>query len=65
MRSNLLESVFVIELQTTDAYSNFDLTIAIYSIGRHSRVERENVIVRINPNNLIVCENKIKRITCR
>jgi hypothetical protein len=48
----------VIEIQT-DAYSDFDLTIAMYSIRRLSRVEKENVIVRINPNNFIVCENKI------
>jgi hypothetical protein len=48
----------VIEIQTKDAYSNFDLTIAIYSIRRLSRVEKEKVIVRISQNNFIVCENK-------
>jgi hypothetical protein len=39
-------------------YSNLDLTIAIYSIRRLSTVGKENVIVRINPNNFIICENK-------
>jgi hypothetical protein len=48
----------VIEFPTSDAYSNLDLTIAIYSIRRLSRVEKEKVIVRINPNNFIACENK-------
>jgi hypothetical protein len=57
-----LASVFVIEFQTTEAYSNVDLTIAIYSIRRLSRVEKENVVVRINPNNFIECENKNLRV---
>jgi hypothetical protein len=48
----------MIEFQTTNAYSNFDLTVAIYSIRRMSRMEKENVILLINPNNFIVCENK-------
>jgi hypothetical protein len=52
----------VIEFQTTEAYSNFDLTIAIYSIRRLSRVEKEKVIVPMNPDNSIVCENK--KSTC-
>jgi hypothetical protein len=59
MRSSLLESVLVIEFQTTEAYCSFDLTIALYSIRRLSRVEKENVIVRINANNYIVHEKKM------
>jgi hypothetical protein len=62
MRSSLLESVFVIEFETIDAYFNFDLTIAIYSIRRLSRGEKENMIVPINNNNFIVL--KIKKSTC-
>jgi hypothetical protein len=58
MRSSLLESVLVTEFQTTEAYSNFDLTKAKYSVNKLSMVEKEKVIVRINPNNLKACENK-------
>jgi hypothetical protein len=56
MSSSLLGSVFVIEFQTT---ANFDLTIAIYSIRRLSGVDKDNVIVQINPNNFTVCENRV------
>jgi hypothetical protein len=58
MRSSLLESVLVTEFQTTEAYSNFALTKAKYSIHKLSMVEMEKVIVRINPNNFKACENK-------
>jgi hypothetical protein len=63
IRSSLLESVFVIEFQATEAYSNLGLTKTVYSIKRLSKVEKENVIVRMNPSNFIVCENK--KSTCR
>jgi hypothetical protein len=56
MRSSLLESVLVTEFQTTEAYSNFALTKAKYSINKLSMVEK--LIVRINPNNFKACENK-------
>jgi hypothetical protein len=58
MRSSLLESVLVTEFQTTEAYSNFALTKAKYSINKLSMVEKEKVIVQINPNNFKACENK-------
>jgi hypothetical protein len=39
MRSSLLASVDVIEFQTTEAYSNLDLTEVKYSTYKHSREE--------------------------
>jgi hypothetical protein len=41
---SLLGSVFIIEFHNIEAYSNLDLTIAIYSIRKLPRVEMENVI---------------------
>jgi hypothetical protein len=52
-RSSLLESVIVTEFQATKAYSSLYLTKAKYSISRLFMVEKENVIVRNNPNNFI------------
>jgi hypothetical protein len=52
-RSSLLESVAVTEFQATEAYSNLDLTKAENSISRLSKVENENVSVRINLNSFI------------
>jgi hypothetical protein len=46
------------KFQATEAYSNLDLTKTVYSIKSLSKVKKENVIVRINPSNFIVCENK-------
>jgi hypothetical protein len=37
MRSSLLASVEVMEFQTTEAYSNLDLTKVKYNTYRHSR----------------------------
>jgi hypothetical protein len=59
MHSSLLESVIVTEFQATEAYSSFDLTKAKYRISRLYIVEKENVSLRINPNNFIARE-KIK-----
>jgi hypothetical protein len=56
MRSSLLGSVIVTEFQATEAYSSLDLTKAKYSISRLSMIEKENVIVRISPNNFIAHE---------
>jgi hypothetical protein len=39
MGSNILASVDVMEFQTTEAYSNLDLTKVKYSIYKHSREE--------------------------
>jgi hypothetical protein len=47
MRSSLLASVVVIEFQTTEAYSSFDLIKVQYSIYREPREEKGKVIVRI------------------
>jgi hypothetical protein len=52
-RSSLLESVIVTEFQATEAYSSLDLTKAQNSMSRLSKVEKENVSVRINPNSFI------------
>jgi hypothetical protein len=48
-----LASVVVIEFQTTEAYSSFDLTKVKYNIYRQSREENEKVKVRTSPNNFI------------
>jgi hypothetical protein len=37
--------VLVTEFQTTEAYSNLDLTKAKYNVNGLSKVENENVIV--------------------
>jgi hypothetical protein len=55
-RPSLLKSVAVTEFQATEAYSNLDLTKAKNSISRLSKVEKENVSVRINPNSFIARE---------
>jgi hypothetical protein len=47
MRSSLLESVR--EFEATKAFSSFDLTETKYNISVLSVVEKEHVIVRINP----------------
>jgi hypothetical protein len=39
MRSSLLASVEEMEFQTTEAYSNLDLTKVKYSTYKHSREE--------------------------
>jgi hypothetical protein len=49
MSSNLLELETATEFQATEAYSSFDQTKSKY-ISRLSEVEKENVIVQINPN---------------
>jgi hypothetical protein len=60
MRSSLLKSVIVTELQAAEAHSSLDLTKAVYSISKLSArvVEQENVSVRINPCNFIACEKE-------
>jgi hypothetical protein len=57
--SSLLESVILAEFQATASYYSLDLTKEKYSISTPSMVEKENVIVGINPKNFIACE-KIK-----
>jgi hypothetical protein len=42
MRSSLLESVLVTELQTPEAYSNLDLTKAKYNVNILSKVENDS-----------------------
>jgi hypothetical protein len=44
MRSSLLASVDVIEFQTTEAYSNLDLTNVKYSTYKQSREENLKVM---------------------
>jgi hypothetical protein len=47
MRSSLLASVDVIEFQTTEAYSNLDLTNVKYSTYKQSREDNLKVMERI------------------
>jgi hypothetical protein len=58
MGSNLFESVIVSEFQAREAYSSIDVTKAKYSISRLSKVEKENVIVRISSSNFSACEKR-------
>jgi hypothetical protein len=58
MRSSLLESAIITEFQATEAYSSSELMKAKYSISRLSKVEKENVIVRISPSNFNACEKR-------
>jgi hypothetical protein len=51
MHSSLLEFAIVTEFQAPEAYSNLIMTKTKYNISRRSLVEKENVIVRINPSN--------------
>jgi hypothetical protein len=53
-RSRLLESVIATEFQAAEAYSSLDLTKVKSSINILSKVEKENVNVRIIPNSFIV-----------
>jgi hypothetical protein len=52
----LLASLAVIEFHTVEAYSGLGLPRVKYSIGRLSRVEREQVTVRVKPSVLTDCE---------
>jgi hypothetical protein len=54
----LLESVIVTEFQATEAYSSFDPTKAKYSINRLPKVEKERMILRINPSKFIASEKR-------
>jgi hypothetical protein len=56
MRSGLLESIIITGFQTTHEYLSSDLTKAKYSVSRMSKVEKENIIVRISPGNFSACE---------
>jgi hypothetical protein len=57
MCSSLLASVDVMEFQTTQAYSNLDLTNGNYSMYKQSREENLKVMERIRPNSFIHSEN--------
>jgi hypothetical protein len=57
MHSILLASVDVIEFQTKEAYSTFDLTGVKYNMYIHVEDEKVNVTVQIRPNNLIQRQN--------
>jgi hypothetical protein len=50
------ESVVVAEFQAAQANSSLDLSKAKYGITRPCVVGKKNVNVRINPNNVIACE---------
>jgi hypothetical protein len=50
----LAESVEVIEFQTTEAYSSLDRISELYKTRRLSRVEKEDIMHRIKPNNKII-----------
>jgi hypothetical protein len=50
MHSICLASVAVIEFHTEEAYSSLGLTSVKYNISRVSRVEKEQVTVRIKPS---------------
>jgi hypothetical protein len=58
MRSSFVESVDVIEFQTTEAYSNLSLTKAVYNESRQSKEENLKVIERIRPKILMHSENR-------
>jgi hypothetical protein len=57
MRSSFLASVDVIEFQTTEAYSNLNLTNVKYSIYKQSREENLKVMERIRTNSFMHSEN--------
>jgi hypothetical protein len=57
MRLSFLASVDVIEFQTTEAYSNLDLTNVKYSTYKQSREENLKVTERIMPNSFMHSEN--------
>jgi hypothetical protein len=56
MRSSLLTTVDVIEFQTTEAYSNLDLTNVKYSTYKQSREENLRARERIRPNSFMQSE---------
>jgi hypothetical protein len=58
MVSSLLASVDVIEFQTAEAYSSFDLSNVKYNRHKQSRDENLKLMERIRPNSLIRSENK-------
>jgi hypothetical protein len=58
MRSSFLESVDVIEFQTTEAYSNPGLAKVVYNESRQSKEENLNVIELIRPQILMHSENR-------
>jgi hypothetical protein len=58
MRSSLLASVDTIEFQTTEAYSNLDLTKIKYSTYKHYRERNLKVMERIRPKSFMHSENK-------
>jgi hypothetical protein len=57
MLSSFLASVDVIEFQTTEAYSNLDLTNVKYSTYKQSNEENLKVMERIRPNSFMHSEN--------
>jgi hypothetical protein len=56
-RSRLLESVIVTEFQAKETYCSLDLTKA-KNTSRLSKVEKDNVSVRIKPNSFIDSEKR-------
>jgi hypothetical protein len=58
MRSSLLESVIVIEFHATETYQSLDQTKEKYNISKLCVVEKENIIVRINPRKFAASEKR-------
>jgi hypothetical protein len=63
MCSSLWTSVDVIEFQTTEAYSNLDLTNVKYSTYKQSKEENLRVMERIRLNRFKHSENKKTKIS--
>jgi hypothetical protein len=57
MGSRVLASADVTEFQTTEAYSNLDLSKVKYSTYKQSREENLKVMERIRPKSFMHSEN--------
>jgi hypothetical protein len=57
--------VDVTEFQTTEAYSNLDLSIIKYGTYKNSREDIVWVIERIKPKIFIISENKQSTCLCK
>jgi hypothetical protein len=58
MRLSYLESVAVMEFQTTEAYSNLGLTNAEYNTNKQSNEEKLKLIERMKPSSLMNLEQR-------
>jgi hypothetical protein len=58
MVSSFLESMAVMEFQTTEAYSNLGLTNAMYNTNKQSNEEKLKVMERMRPRSLMHLEKR-------